>query len=145
MLFAAHSGWRYVVLVVLAIALVKYLIGWLGKSPWSSFDNTLNRVAPIVIDIQWLLGLAVWVANSWWNSADRPAAWEHPLTMTVAVAVASIFAARARRASTDESKHRTAFLGYLIATVLIVLGVVLVVSGFNIFEMGTAGSGSLAP
>ncbi len=141
-LFAAHSGWRYVVLVVLVVALIKYLIGWLGKSNWSSFDNTLNRVAPIVVDIQLLLGLIIWIVGMWWNSPDRGATWEHPLIMAVAAVVAHVFAVRVRRAGSGEAKHRTAFLGYLITTLLIVLGVVTVVSGFNIFEMGTPFSGS---
>jgi hypothetical protein len=128
----AHSGWRYVVLLALIIALVKYLIGWLGSGKWSNFDNTLNRLTPIAIDIQWLLGLIVWIMASWWNNGDRARAFEHPLILTVAVVVAHIFAARVRKQETDQGKFRTAFIGYLITTILIALGVYLI-TGPNIF------------
>lgn len=128
----AHSGWRYVVLLLLIVALLKYLIGWLSNSKWSNFDTLLNRLTPIAIDIQWLLGIIVWIALSWWNNGDRARAFEHPLIATVAVVVAHIFAARARKAGTDDARYRTAFLGYLITSVLLALGIYLVV-GANLF------------
>ncbi|MGL4648845.1 MAG: hypothetical protein ACRC1H_05510 [Caldilineaceae bacterium] len=128
----AHSGWRYLVLLALIVALAKYLIGWLGNGKWSNFDTMLNRFTPVVIDIQWLLGLIVWISASWWNNGDRARAFEHPLILTAAVVVAHIFAARVRKQETDNGKYRTAFIGYLITTILIALGVYLLV-GINIF------------
>jgi phage-related holin len=129
----AHSGWRYLVLLALIVVLVKYLVGWLTSGKWSNLDTTLNRVTPIIIDVQWLLGLIVWIVGSWWASSDRAGAWEHPLTLTVAVVVAHIFSARVRKAESDGAKFRTAFIGYAITTILIVLGVYLVVDGWNVF------------
>jgi phage-related holin len=131
----AHSGWRYLVLLVLIVALVKFLIGWLAKGKWSNFDTMLNRFTPIVIDIQWLLGLIVWITGSWWQNSDRQGAWEHPLLLTVAVVIAHVFSARARKAESDAIRFRTAFLGYLITSVLVALGVYLVVDSWNLFAM----------
>jgi len=134
-LMEAHSGWRMLLLLVLIVALVKYLIRWLGNGKWSNFDTMLNRVTPIFIDIQWLLGLIVWIANSWWSAGDRVRAWEHPITGTIVLVVAHIFSARARKATNDKVKFRTAFIGYLVTGVLIALNIYLVVGSWNIFAM----------
>ncbi len=132
-LIMAHSGWRYIVLLALIIAIVKYLIGWLGNGKWSSFDASLNRFTPIAVDIQWLLGLLVWVMMSWWDNGDRARAWEHPITMTVAVIVAHILAARVKKAETDKGKFKAGFWAYLITLVVIALGLYVILGGWNIF------------
>lgn len=129
----AHSGWRYLVVLALAVAIVKYLIGWLGKGKWSSLDTTINRVTPIVVEVQWLLGLITWIAGSWWSSSLRSVAWEHPLTLTVAVAVMSILAGRAKRATTDQAKYQMALLAYLVTAILVVVGIWLAIGSFNVF------------
>lgn len=131
-LVMAHSGWRYIVLIVLLVAIVKYLIGWLGNGKWSNFDTTLNRIAPITVDIQWLLGIIVWIMGSVWSHSDRGLAWEHPITMTVALVVVHILSARVKRADTDKSKFQVAFWAYLITSVVIFLGLY-VILGTNIF------------
>ncbi len=124
-LFMAHSGWRYIVLVVVIVAILKYLIGWLSKGSWSKFDQILGTMTPIVIDIQWLLGIVLWLM--------APAAWfagrgtvnfaEHAGTMTLALVAAHIGWVRAKRAGNDTSKFKAAAIGFLIAGLLIGMGV----------------------
>ncbi len=124
-LFQAHSGWRYLVILVLVLALLKFLIGLLAKQKWSKLDRTLGTVTSIVIGIQWLLGLGLW--------ALAPAAWflnlgsvnfaEHIGTMTLALVAAQIASGRAKRAPSDAAKYRIAFIGFLIAGLLVALGV----------------------
>lgn len=124
-LYQTHSGWRYIVIVVLVLALVKLLIGLVGGQRWSRLDHTLGVATPLVITIQWLLGIVLW--------ALTPAAWflnrgsvnfaEHAGTMTLAVAAAHIGWSRAKRATSDGAKFRTAFISFLIAGLLVALGV----------------------
>ena len=124
-LYQAHSGWRYIVLLLLVVALVKLLIGLVGGQRWSRLDHNLGVATPLVITIQWVLGIVLW--------AVAPAAWflergsvnfaEHAGTMTLAVAAAHIGWSRAKRASSDGAKFRTAFIGFLIAGLLVALGV----------------------
>ena len=129
----AHSGWRYLVVLALAVAIIKYLIGWLGKGKWTSLDNTINRVTPIVVEVQWLLGLITWIVGSWWSSSLRSVAWEHPITLTVAVAVMSILSGRAKRATTDQGKFQMALIAYVVTAILVVLGIWLAIGSFNVF------------
>ena len=124
-LFQAHSGWRYLVILVLVVALLKLLIGLVGGQRWSRLDHNLGVATPIVITIQWLLGIVLW--------ALTPAAWflnrgsvnfaEHAGTMTLAVAAAHIGWSRAKRATSDSAKFRAAFIGFLVAGLLVALGV----------------------
>lgn len=132
-LVMAHSGWRYIVLVLLLVAIIKYLIGWLGNGKWSSFDAMLNRFTPIAVDIQWLLGIIVWIMGTWWSNGDRARAWEHPVTMTVAVVALHILSARVKKASTDKGKFQAGFWAYLITTVIIALGLIVILGSWNLF------------
>ena len=131
-LLMAHSGWRYIVLVLLIVAIVKYLIGWLGNGKWSGFDSMLNRLTPISVDIQWLLGLVVWVMQSWWNNGDRGRAWEHPIAMTLAVVVMHILSARVKKANTDKGKFQAGFWAYLITLVVIAAGLFVILGSWNL-------------
>ena len=101
-LFQAHSGWRYVVIVVAILVLIKYLIGWLGKGQWSTFDQRLGMAFPITIDIQWLLGIVLWLTGlSSWFLGRNVTSWEHLVTMTLALIVAVGLTAGAVAAGTS--------------------------------------------
>jgi hypothetical protein len=122
-IFYAHSGWRYIVLIMLAVTIVKMLIGMFSKGTWSSLDEWLNRLTPITIDIQFLLGAILWIMQQRWNGADPMASWEHPVTMIIAVALAHMTSTRIKKAPTDAAKYQTGFIGYLIAGIIVALGV----------------------
>lgn len=132
-LLEAHSGWRYVVLLALIVAIVKYAIGFFGKGTWSNLDGTINRVVPILVDVQWLLGLILYVtARSWTSSVPGVAYW-HPLAMTAAVVVAHIFAARVKKGATDADRFQNGLLGNVLTLLLIALGVFFVLGSWNLF------------
>jgi Na+-translocating ferredoxin:NAD+ oxidoreductase RnfA subunit len=124
-LFMAHSGWRYIVLVLVIVAILKLLIGWLGKQSWSKFDQRLGVLTPIVIDIQWLLGIVLWLMapTAWFAGRGTVGFAEHAGTMTLAIVAAHIGWARAKRAGSDTGKFKAATIGFLIAGLLVGLGV----------------------
>ncbi len=124
-LFEAHSGWRYLVILVLVVALIKFLIGMLGKQQWSGFDRALGSATSIVIGIQWLLGIVLWVLApaAWFLSRGSVNFAEHAGTMTLAVVAAQIASGRAKRSPSDSAKFRISFIGTLIAGLLVALGV----------------------
>ena len=122
LLLYAHSGWRYVVIFVTLLALVKFAIGWLGRTPWTAWDQRLGQAVPIVFDIQLLLGLVLWIMTAAWQMAARQA-WEHPVTMLLAVVAAHGAWLLAKRADSPARQFRAAFLGYLVAAAILGVGV----------------------
>ncbi len=119
----AHSGWRYLVILVVVIAIAKFLLGLFTGGRWTKFDQTLGTITPIMFDIQVLLGLVLWIMGQYWSSGDATKAWEHPVTMLLAVAAAHIAWVRTKAATGDKSKFQNAGYGFLIAGLLLAVGV----------------------
>lgn len=122
-LFYTHSGWRYIVILVIVLALVKLLIGMVGNGRWGKIDQALGAATPIVFDIQLLGGLVLWVVQQRWNGVLPLASWEHPVTMILAIVAAHVAWSRTKKSTEDATKFRTAFMGFLIAGLLMGLGV----------------------
>ncbi len=132
-----HMVWRWVLLVAGLAVIIKALLGWLGKKEWSSLDDRLGMFYTITVDVQFLLGLILWFVGPFkiTNAGSlmstpltRFYIIEHPLLMLVALILAHIGRSRSRKAATDEKKHRTAFIFYLLSFLFIVLIFVLRVS-----------------
>ncbi len=95
----AHSGWRWIVILVAIVAIIKMLIGWFGKTKWTNLDQRLGMIFPIALDIQVLLGIVLWIMQQRWLGNDPTASWEHPVTMLIGVAVAHVTWTRSRKAT----------------------------------------------
>lgn len=117
-LIGLHSLLRWVVLIVVLVALVRGLIGWLRGGDWTGNDRMLTLAATTVIDIQLLLGLIVYVVAKGWN-ASAFIAYVHPLIMIIAIVIIHLASARIKRAETPVAKHRTLALGLIVAMILI--------------------------
>lgn len=121
-LFMAHSGWRWIVILVLAVAVLRYMVAMFGRSRWTNLDNWLLRLTPIVIDIQVLLGLVIWIMSSGWTR-ERVIAMEHPIIMILVLVAAHITSTRAKRQIEDAAKFRTALIGFVVAALLLTVGI----------------------
>lgn len=113
-----HSFWRWVVLLVVTIALVRGIIGWLRGGSWTKNDRILTLVAISALDIQLLLGLAVYGGGNHWNSSNF-IAYIHPLVMIAAIVVAHVTSTLVRRTERANDKFRTLALGLFVAIFLI--------------------------
>ena len=58
-LLRAHSGWRWIAVVALLVAIGYGLWGWLGKKSWTATSRKITLFATIALDIQLLLGIAL--------------------------------------------------------------------------------------
>ncbi|MCU0510811.1 MAG: hypothetical protein MUC34_21125 [Anaerolineae bacterium] len=122
-----HMIWRWVLLVVALVTLVKAL---LGKQPWTQLDDRLGLFFTVAIDIQFLLGMILWFVGPWritaagalmGNSLGRFMVIEHPLFLLISLVLAHIGRSRSRKAATDAGKHKNAFIFYLFSFLFIVL------------------------
>lgn len=120
-----HSGWRYIVLVMLAVAIVLLLIGWLTGGKWSKLVNGFAMFTPIIIDTQLLLGLVLWfvrpdiMASSRWGGNIL----EHFVTMLVAVVLGHVAAVRIKRSVEDGAKFQNGAIFFILTGLVVSLGV----------------------
>ena len=113
-----HSFWRWIVLLAVTVALVRGIIGWLRGGSWSKNDRILMLVAITTLDIQLLLGLAVYGGGNHWNSSSF-IAYIHPLVMIIAIVVAHATSIMIRRTEPANNKFRTLAIGLFVALFLI--------------------------
>ena len=118
-LVGIHSLWRWGVLIVVLVAFVRGLIGWLRGGDWTRNDRTLALLATTALDIQLVIGILVYGAGQHWKNPDPFIAYIHPLVMIIAIAIAHIFSVRARRAPTPIAKHRTLAIGLFVTLFLV--------------------------
>lgn len=127
-LFEAHSGLRWLVILVAVVALVKFLMGWLGKKPYTKFDNTLAKVFTGIVDLQVLLGLIYLIWNGVAGAGFPRYRLEHSVAM-ILVAVAAHFVGRGKAG--DTARFRTATLAIVITLVLVYAGVAVLPGGWS--------------
>jgi hypothetical protein len=113
-----HSLWRWVVLLVVTVALVRGLIGWLRGGEWTGNDRLLALATTITLDIQLVLGLLLYGTGSYWEAGNF-VAYIHPLVMIIAIIVVHTTTIMIRRTEPASAKFRTLTIGLFIALFLI--------------------------
>ena len=133
LLLAAHGAWRWVVLLVLSTAIFLALTGWRRNRPFVPLGRAAGVLTIASLDLQLLLGLALYATSplvraAWHDMGNamkqhepRFFAVEHITGMLVAIALAHIGFALAKRAPDDAAKYRRMF-GWFVAAALILLG-----------------------
>lgn len=131
-----HDVLRWLLLVSLVVTLAKYLAGWLGNHFWKKTDNIMGIVFTSLMDLQLLTGLVLYfflspltkIAFSDFGAAMKNAdlrfyAVEHFAMMLIAVILVHIGRAKSKKAKTDQGKFKIASIFFLIAMVLMVVGI----------------------
>jgi uncharacterized membrane protein YozB (DUF420 family) len=131
-----HSWLRWVVLIAAVAAVVMAWYGWRGQRPWTQLDNRAGLIFTISLDIQFLLGLILYVGLSPVTTAafrDLGAAMadaeqrffvlEHTLYMVLALIMAHVGRVVARRAADDGLRHKWAAIFFSLALFFILLGI----------------------
>jgi hypothetical protein len=130
-----HSLLRWVVLLTGITAAARGFMGGKGKS-WTAADSRAGLLFIAVLDLQFLLGLLLYVflsptvrtafVNFGAAMKDpmlRFFAVEHVLGMIVAITLAHIGRARTKKATPDDRKFRAAAVFYTLALVVILLSI----------------------
>jgi hypothetical protein len=124
-LYAAHSGWRWVALLATLVAIGYGLWGWLGGRSWTAQGRKIALFATIALDIQLLGGLLLYVVGERWSKSFAPSIrFEHPTIMLLALAAVHITGARLKRGTNTGGRYRLLALGTTIALVLIIVAIV---------------------
>lgn len=130
-----HSYFRYIVLAVLLLAVIKALIGFFGKKKYSAIDDKLGLVLVLVVHIQFLVGIGLYIISPIVKQAlsDMGAAmkdpvlrlWsvEHIVIMVLVVVLVTVGRVLSKKASTDNLKFKKAAIYYTFSLILLMYGI----------------------
>lgn len=134
LILAVHSLLRWAVLLFGLLAAGRGLTAARRRGEWTPADESAGRWFVMALDVQLLLGLALYLRLSpitpiafqdfgaaMGNAVLRFWAVEHLVGMVVAVALAHIGRVRIRRAADAARRHRTAALFFGLALVAIIV------------------------
>ena len=122
-----HSGWAYLVLLLLVITVLNSVLGMVSKKEFSSKDRTIALLGLIFSHVQLLVGLVLYFISplgkaglsEMSNAAMRLTALEHPLINIIAIVLITIGWSKHKKATTSEAKFKTFSIFYGIGLLLI--------------------------
>ena len=122
-----HSGWAYLAILVLVIAVVNSFIGKSSQKEFTAKDRKIALFALIGTHIQLLVGLVLYflsplgsaVFGQMKNEAYRLTSLEHPLINIIAIVLITIGWSKHKKATTSETKFKSIAIFYGIGLVLI--------------------------
>jgi len=120
-LIQVHGLFRWVVVIVAIIVLVKYVIGWLSKSQFTNTDAILGRLFYGAMSIQFVLGIINLIGLATMGAFNPRIHIEHTVYGFIATALSqmtSVF-----RKQDDTTRFRNAAILVLVSLALIFLSV----------------------
>lgn len=122
-----HSGWAYLALLLLLIAVVNSLIGHFSKKEFTAKDRKIAIFGLIGTHTQLLVGLILYfvsplgfaVLGEMKDKAIRLTSLEHPLINLIAIALITIGWVKHKKLTTSESKFKTFSIYYTLGLLLI--------------------------
>jgi len=127
-----HSGFRYVVFIMVLLAIIQSVLGWLGKKPYTEVNRRVNLFALISAHTQLLIGIVLYFLspNVQFNSSTmktettRYFTVEHWLMMVIAIVLITIGHSKSKKIVLPEGKHKTIAIFYIIAFLIIIGAIV---------------------
>jgi len=124
-----HSGWAYIALLLLVIAVVNSLIGLASKKEFTAKDRKIALFGLIGTHTQLLIGLILYFVSplglsSFGQMSDkmlRLTSLEHPLINIIAITLITIGWSKHKKLITNESKFKTFSIFYGLGLVLILI------------------------
>ena len=136
MLFYAHSGLRFLVLLTAAMAIAVLLWGWNSRRPFDRQSRAITAVFTGVLDLQVTLGILLVFMRPWYG----------PLMGHLIMMIAAAFAAHGitvygRKQVDPRRAHMISLIGVALALLLIIGGIMSIRD--NPFQM-TPGPGTMS-
>lgn len=135
LVLALHSWLRWVVLVLLLLALARAVAGRGGR-PWTAADNAAGKWLGIAFDIQFTLGLLLYIflspitriaftdfGGAMANSGLRFFAVEHVVGMFIAMALVHVGKAKIRKADAPARRHTLAMIFFGLALLVMLASI----------------------
>lgn len=125
----AHSGFAYLALLALIIAVVNSLIGLFSKKEFSPLDRKIAIITLSLIHTQLIIGFIVWFISplgmaslgQMKDAALRLTSLEHPVTNILAIVLITIGWVKHKKLVTSKSKFKAFSIFYGLGLVLILI------------------------
>ncbi|MCT4630738.1 hypothetical protein [Winogradskyella sp.] len=127
-----HSGWAYVVLLILVLATFNALIKFFGDKEFDAKDFRISLFTLITMHIQLLIGIVLYFLKPYFSiikevgmggvmkdSVLRNLIVEHPLTMIIAVALVTIGYSKHKKKLVSRPKFKVIAIFYSLALILV--------------------------
>ena len=122
-----HSGWAYLALLVLLIAVVNAILGFTSKKEFTAKDRKIALFALIGTHTQLLIGLVLYFVSplglsafgQMSNAELRLTSLEHPLINIIAIALITIGWSKHKKLINSEAKFKTFAIFYGLGLLLI--------------------------
>lgn len=128
----AHSGLRWIILILLIAAIGQAFAGMNGNKP---FNRKLSLFAMIACHIQLVIGMVQYFLGKFYmalppevtdealKSTHRFFRMEHIAMMVVAIALITVGNSRSKKAATDKAKYKAIAVFFTIGLVLILASI----------------------
>ncbi len=129
-----HSGWAYVVLILVIVAVISAIMGMNSNKEFSKKSKSIALFALIASHIQLLAGLAAYFVAPGYlyfkehgmgatmkDSSARDQFMEHPLLMIIAIILITIGFSKHKSKPNSKGKFKTIAIFYGIALLLMLV------------------------
>jgi NADH:ubiquinone oxidoreductase subunit 2 (subunit N) len=124
-----HSGWAYLALLILLVAVINSWIGMTSKKEFTPKDRKIAMFGLIATHIQLLVGLILWFVSplgkaafgNMSDAATRLTSLEHPLINIIAIVLITVGWSRHKKAASNETKFKSIALFYSLGLALILI------------------------
>ncbi len=127
-----HSGWAYIALLVLIVAVVNAAMGFFSDKEFKEKDLRIPLFTLIVFHLQFIIGLMAYYSSNYYDSMRsdgfgevmkqselRLILVEHPIMMILAIILITMGFSKHKKQQTDKGKFKTILLFYGIALLLV--------------------------
>lgn len=127
----AHSGLRWIVLILLILSVVEIFIKWRRGKEFVSNDKLRSLATMVFMHIQLVLGFVLYFISPKVQFAGaamkdeimRFFLVEHPVMMIFAIFIVTVGYIRHKRHEVSAKKFKTIFWYYLIALIFVLAGI----------------------
>lgn len=131
MLVHTHSGLRWIVLLLMLMAIIKGFSGWNGQKKFSAGDKKVALFAMVSFHTQFLIGLILYFVSPVVTFSEgfmkipvlRFYAVEHISLMVLAMIFITIGYSKSKKAVEDQGKFRKIAIWYLLTLILVLAAI----------------------
>ena len=123
----AHSGWAYLVLIALFVAVFNAILGMSSRKEFTAKDRRISLLGLVASHIQLVFGLILYFISplgsasfgQMSDSALRLTSLEHPLINVLAIVLITIGWSKHKKGEEDHAKFKAITIFYGLGLVLI--------------------------